>query len=62
MTAEQILAAIALAESLLGAAVSAYSDVRNAIDAKTDADIAAAITRTGALLDAATTQLDADAS
>jgi len=62
VTPEQILAAIALAESLFTTATNAWAGIRGSIDAKTQAEIDAAIAASGAKLDASTKQLDADAA
>jgi hypothetical protein len=62
MTPAQILAALQLAESLFSTASTAYSDIKADLDAETTAQLNAAVAASGAALDAARTQLDADAA
>jgi hypothetical protein len=57
-----ILQILALAEQLFSTASTAYVQIKGDLDAKTQADIAAAVARSGAALDAARAQLDADAA
>lgn len=62
MTAVQILAALQLAESLFTTASEAYASIKADLDATSQADISAAVAKSGAALDAARAQLDADAA
>lgn len=62
MTPAQILQALMLAESLFTTASGAYTAIKGDLDAQTSADIAAAVARSGAALDAARAQLDIDAA
>ena len=62
MTAAQILAALALAESLFTTASQAYAQIKADLSATDQASIDAAVASSGAALDAARSQLDADAA
>lgn len=61
MTPAQILAALQLAESLFSTASAAYAAIKADLDATTTAQLDAAVASSGAALDAARAQLDADA-
>ena len=61
-TVTSILAAIQLAESLFTAASTAYQTIKGELSATDQAAITAAVTSSGAALDAARAQLDADAA
>lgn len=61
MTAAEILAALQLAESLFTSASAAYASIKADLDATTQAQISAAVASSGAALDTARAQLDADA-
>ena len=62
MTPAEILAIISSAQQLLGIGLQQWAAVKAAADAKTIADVEAAIAASGAALDAARAQIDADAA
>jgi hypothetical protein len=60
MTPAEILAALQLAESLFTTASAAYAKIKGDLAATDKASIDAAVASSGAALDAARAQLDAD--
>jgi hypothetical protein len=57
-----IVALIQAAETAIGAATEAYTSIKGTLSAADQAAITAAVTSSGAALDAVRSQLDADAA
>lgn len=62
MNPASIIAVLQLAQSLFATASAAYTSIKGDLSATDQATVAAAITSSGAALDAARAQLDADAA